>query len=103
MLITIATGLSLMGAISENVSVSLIMSYAKCDLKLTTSEQGLLASVSFLGIVMSSHFWGFMADTCGRQKVIRWALLLGFLCSFVSAFSINTYMMLALRFLVGLL
>lgn len=103
MLITVATGLSLMGAVLENVSVSLILPYAKCDLQLTTSEQGLLTSVSFLGIVISSHFWGFMADTCGRQKVMRISLILGFICSFLSAFSINTNMMLVLRFMVGLL
>lgn len=102
-LIVIASGLSIMGAIMENISVSYVLPYAKCDLQLTLTEQGLVNSVSFLGFVLSSHFWGFMADTWGRQKVIRTALILGFVSSFVSAFSIDTNMLLITRLCTGLL
>lgn len=92
-----------MGAVLENISVSFVLPYAKCDLKLTTSEQGLLNSVSFLGIVISSQFWGFMADTSGRRKVIRISLICSFICSFASAFATTTNYLLLFRFLVGLL
>lgn len=42
------TGLAIMGAAVENVNISYITPYAKCDLKLTIGQQGVLASVSFL-------------------------------------------------------
>lgn len=102
-MLVLFTGLSVLGSVVENINISYILPYARCDLELTTTEQGLLNSVSFLGIVVSSHFWGFMADTWGRQKVIRIALLGGFICSILSAGAMNVSVLLVLRFLVGLL
>lgn len=46
-----------MGATVENISISFVLPNANCDLKLTTTEQGLVSSIAFLGIVVSSHFW----------------------------------------------
>lgn len=90
-----------MGAGLENVNISYILSYAKCDLKLSIGEQGVLTSVSFLGIVSTSYFWGFLADVWGRQKVLSVAALTGFCFSFTSAFATNTSVLIALRFLSG--
>lgn len=45
MILIVLTGLGLMGTVIENVCVSYILPYAKCDLKLTTTEQGVLTSV----------------------------------------------------------
>lgn len=90
-----------MGAALENVNISYILSYAKCDLKLSIGEQGVLTSVSFLGIVSTSYFWGFLADTWGRQKVLSVAALSGFCFSFISAFATNTSILISLRFLSG--
>lgn len=77
------------------------MPYAKCDLNLTPSEQGVLAAVSYLGIVSTSYVWGFLTDTWGRQKVLSVAALCGSFCSFVSAFLIDFRMLIAFRFLAG--
>lgn len=87
----------------ENVNVSLIISYVKCDLPMTTSEQGLLNSVSFIGIVVSSHFWGFLADTWGRRNVMRISLLGGFIFAFISAFSATVTFLICTRLIVGML
>lgn len=103
MILIVLTGLGLMGSVIENVNVSYILPFAKCDLKLTTSEQGLLTSVSFLGIVCTSHFWGFLADTWGRQKVIRISTIGGFTFSLFSAFATSTHVLILLRFLAGAL
>lgn len=92
-----------MGAALENVSISYILPYAKCDLKLSLAEQGVLSSVSFLGIVSTSYFWGFLVDTLGRQKVLCVAALCGFCFSFLSGFATNTLIMIFLRFLAGAL
>lgn len=90
-----------MGAVSENVSISFIMPQIRCDLDVSTSEQGVLSSISFLGIVASSHMWGFLADTWGRQKVLRISMLGGFITCFASAFAWNTWSMIVLRFVGG--
>lgn len=92
-----------MGAALENINVSYILPFAKCDLKLTIAEQGILSSVSFLGIVSTSYFWGFLVDTLGRQRVLCVAALSGFCFSFVSAFATNTLVLIFLRFLAGAL
>lgn len=102
-LLTILTGISLLGATIENESISYILPHAKCDLELTTQEQGLLSAISFAGVVFTSHLWGFLADTWGRQKVLRAAAIGGFVCSFLSAFAFNTISMAILRFLAGTL
>lgn len=90
-----------MGSTLENVNISLVFPYVKCDLNLTTTEQGILGSISFLGIVITSYFWGFLADTWGRQKVIRIGAFGGFIFSFISAFSINTPILIICRFFAG--
>lgn len=95
------TGLAVMGTVVENIAVSFVFRYARCDLNLTTSEQGILGSVSFLGIVCTSHFWGFLADTWGRQKVLFVATSGGFLFSLVSGFATNTTVLILLRFIAG--
>lgn len=87
----------------ENATVGYFLPYSKCDLNFTLQEQGVLLSSSFAGFVISSHFWGFMADTWGRKKVIRIALLGGVISSFLSAFSLNVNMLIALRFICGAL
>lgn len=102
-ILIILTGLSVFGAGIENMSVSSIIPYAKCDLKLTIGEQGFLSAISYLGIVFTSHLWGFLADTWGRQKVLRLAATGAFIFSFSSAFAVNTISMIVLRFLAGAL
>lgn len=54
-MVTIVSGLSIMGASLENMSIGYVMPYAKCDLNLTPSEQGVLAAISYLGIVSTSY------------------------------------------------
>lgn len=102
-ILTFLTGMSVLGSAIENTNISYILPYAKCDLKLTTQEQGLLSAISYLGIVFTSHLWGFLADTWGRQKVLRVAAIGGFIFSFSSAFATDTISMILLRFLAGAL
>lgn len=99
--LTFLTALSVLGSSIENTNISYILPYAKCDLEPTAGEQGLLSAISYLGIVFTSHCWGFLADTWGRQKVLRVAATGAFIFSFSSAFAINTISMIVLRFLAG--
>ena len=99
----LACGLSLMSVVVENVNIGFVLPYARCDLHITTTEQGLLNSVGYLGIVISSHCWGFLADTWGRRKVLRCSILGSLLCAIVSAFSLSVNMLILTRLLVGIL
>lgn len=96
-------GSIMVGATIENIVGSFILPYANCELHMSTAEAGLFSSVPFMGIVCSSHLWGFLADTCGRLKVMRYASFLAFVCSFLSAFMTDTVLWMISRFFVGVL
>lgn len=80
-----------------------LLPVSQCDLKLTTSQKGILASVSYIGIIFSSHLWGFLADTKGRRSVIFPTLFVSSLVSIASSFVQNFYQFAILRFLSGFL
>lgn len=64
--------------------IGFVLPVAQCDLNLTASHKGILASASFAGIIFSSLFWGFLADTKGRRSVIRPTILMAFLICLAS-------------------
>ncbi|XP_041449927.1 putative transporter svop-1 [Drosophila obscura] len=94
-------GLCFMAVMVEIMGVSLIMNPMKCDLQPTIDQQGILASAGFLGVVLSSHAMGFLADTWGRVTTLRYALFFAAACSIVSGFSVNIWMLIVFRFLTG--
>uniref|UniRef100_A0A182K5P7 Major facilitator superfamily (MFS) profile domain-containing protein n=1 Tax=Anopheles christyi TaxID=43041 RepID=A0A182K5P7_9DIPT len=57
--------------------------------------------IDIIGIIVSSHFWGYIADTKGRRRTLIVSLMLTALCALVSGVSINYTMMVVMRFLVG--
>ncbi|XP_037805448.1 synaptic vesicle glycoprotein 2B-like [Lucilia sericata] len=99
----IFSGLVLNNVILESVGISFALPVIACDLDLSYQEQGILGAVCFLGIIFSSHLWGFLADTKGRKETMRPALLLAFLVTLISSFSYNFLMMAVLRFINGIL
>lgn len=99
-LITLS-GLMLTCGLLEATCINMILSIAGCELYLTNFQKGLLGSISYVGIVLASHFWGFMADTRGRKKVIAPALCLSFLFTVISTFATSFWFILIFRFLSG--
>ncbi|XP_065364983.1 synaptic vesicle glycoprotein 2B-like [Calliphora vicina] len=97
------SGLVLNNVILESVGISFALPVVACDLNLSYQEQGVLGAVCFLGIIFSSHLWGFLADTRGRKQTMKPTLFFAFLVTFVSSFSFNFTMMAILRFLNGVL
>lgn len=95
------SGLCFMACITEISGIGLIMFSIKCDLKFTLVEQGLIGSAGFLGIVISSHFMGFLADTWGRVRSLRLMLFLSLCMSIISVMSVNVWMLFIFRFLTG--
>lgn len=100
-MLIVLTGLAALGGLIENLSIGVVMPYAKCDLDISTTQQGLLSSVSFFGIFATLHLWGYLADTYGRQKVLRACVTGGFIFSLMSAFAFDIVTLIVLRFLAG--
>lgn len=87
----------------ETCGISYVIAVAQCDLRLTTSEKGILGSVAFFGIICSSYLWGFLADKKGRRRIIQPTLLVAFILSAFSSITDNFYLFATLRFLSGFL
>lgn len=94
-------GLCFMACITEITGLGLIMFPAKCDLKFSLEDQGLLASAGYMGVTVSSHFSGFLADTWGRVRSLRTMLLISLCTSLISTMSPNVWMLFVFRFLTG--
>lgn len=87
----------------DSCGIGFVLPVSQCDLNLTPSQKGILGAVSFLGIICSSHLWGFLADTRGRRCVIQPTLMIAFALSFLSSLTSNFYIFASLRFLNGFL
>ncbi|XP_058055454.1 synaptic vesicle glycoprotein 2B [Anopheles bellator] len=98
----VASSIVMMAVLNETMGISIVIPAAQCDLNLSSTDKGILTGVSFGGIIVSSHFWGYIADTKGRRSTLIVSLLLTATCALVSSFSINFTMMAVMRFLVGI-
>lgn len=96
------TGIGCISIMVEDNCMAFVLPMAKCELNLSTAEQGFMYVASTLGFVCSSHLWGFFADTWGRRQVLRTALLLCCITSAASSFALNSKMLMISRFTVGL-
>uniref|UniRef100_T1GZI3 Major facilitator superfamily (MFS) profile domain-containing protein n=1 Tax=Megaselia scalaris TaxID=36166 RepID=T1GZI3_MEGSC len=102
-LITIS-GFILLNVVLELLAISYVLPIlAKCDLMLTVLQSGFLGGVGVLGITLTSHLWGYLADTIGRRKIIAPTLLLAFGFTLISSFSTNFWCLLIARFCNGCL
>lgn len=93
----------LLAALNDTLGTSFILPASQCDLELTTRDKGFLSGMTFLGVTVSSYFWGFLGDTKGRRWVILNALIFSSLFSILSAFMENFLLFVACRFMVGVL
>uniref|UniRef100_A0A023ETK8 Putative synaptic vesicle protein n=1 Tax=Aedes albopictus TaxID=7160 RepID=A0A023ETK8_AEDAL len=97
----IISGTILTAFLLETIGISYVIAVAGCDLALSTQDKGILSAVGFLGVIVSAHLWGFLADTQGRRKVIVPTLFLTFAVTIVSSLMTNFWMMTVCRFLAG--
>lgn len=87
----------------ELTSVNFILPVAECDLSLTTSDKGILSAIGYVGLIFSSHLWGFLSDTKGRRKTLITSLLMATLFTFISSLVNSFWVLVLLRFLNGFL
>ncbi|XP_043269117.1 synaptic vesicle glycoprotein 2B-like isoform X2 [Venturia canescens] len=88
-------------SIYSSTSMSYVLSSAECDLSLTLFDKGLLNSMPFAGMIVTSFFWGFMTDTFGRKKILMYGYLTTSLVSLSSSLSQTSGMLIFFKFLNG--
>lgn len=83
------------------ISMSFILPSAQCDLNLNTNTKGWLNSIIFIGMMVGAYFWGSIADSLGRRKVLIWISFINAICIVSSSFSQNFEWFMLFRFLNG--
>ncbi|RVE43385.1 hypothetical protein evm_011970 [Chilo suppressalis] len=71
----------------EMLSVAYLVPASACELLTTSTDQGLMAAVPLIGIILTSYFWGYMGDTRGRKKVLCICMTTSSIASILAAFS----------------
>ncbi|GAB0092484.1 hypothetical protein DMENIID0001_074800 [Sergentomyia squamirostris] len=85
----------------EILGISFVNPIAQCDLELSNQDKGVLSATVVTGMILSSHLWGFLADTMGRRAVMMPTLFAAFFSTLLSSFSSNFWFFAVLRFLTG--
>lgn len=102
MFAVLAATLCLLYYLLDMIGAGMILPAATCDLHLDTLKKGLLISAPFLGLVVTSHLWGFLTDWIGRQKTILYSLWSALTFYLLAALMPNFWVMLVLRFISGM-
>ncbi|XP_077296989.1 putative niacin/nicotinamide transporter NiaP [Arctopsyche grandis] len=95
-------GFLMLGMILETLGFSYVIPVCQCDLELTLTQKGWLAAIPFIGIIITSHAWGYLADTRGRKKMLVFSMGFGSFCSILSSFAPDLITFAGLRFIVSL-
>lgn len=103
LILVVLTGCILGCVVLETVSINFILPVAQCDLNLSTHDKGILSAIGFVGMIVSSHLWGFLADTKGRKTVIVPTLFIAFGITVISSFAKSFWFLVLMRFLNGFL
>lgn len=77
----------IMGMAFELFSVAYLVPASACELATTSRQQGLMAAIPLIGVITTSHFWGYLADTRGRKKVLCFSMSFSFVAGAAAALS----------------
>lgn len=83
------------------ISMSFILPSAQCDLNLDTQAKGWLNCIIFIGMMFGAYFWGSLADSLGRKKVLIVISFMNAASIVASSFSQNYEFFLVFRFING--
>lgn len=95
--VLIVSGICLMAVINETVGMSIISLSSLCDLETDTQKRAILSATGFIGIFLSSHMWGYLADTTGRRNVMMISVFISNVFSLLSMFASNYWTFVVLR------
>lgn len=86
----------------EILCVSFVLPAAECDLHLTSSDKGLLSSMTFGGMLIGGYVWGTFSDIYGRKYMLISALAFNAFFGILCGLSQTFYFLLIFRFLSGI-
>ncbi|XP_073951959.1 putative transporter svop-1 isoform X3 [Choristoneura fumiferana] len=80
-------------------SVGIVSTASQCDLELDVGKKGLISSIPILGVVVSAHFWGFVADTRGRRFALIISTTGTCVAGIIATFSNNWILLAVIKFI----
>lgn len=86
----------------ELAGIAYVLTVSQCEFNWTLNQRGMLSSIGFIGLMISCHLCGFLADTTGRKRIIIGGLLSGFMCTVLSSFANSFAVLLVFRLLNGI-
>ncbi|XP_069695518.1 synaptic vesicle 2-related protein [Periplaneta americana] len=99
--LSLFTGLCWMADSMEMTILSILSPALHCDWHITRYQQALTTTVVFLGMMLSSTFWGNLSDRYGRKQALTLCGVLLFCYGLLSSLAPNFLWILFLRGLVG--
>lgn len=72
--LSLCVGLCWMADSMEMTILSVLGPALHCDWGITRYQQALTTTIVFLGMMMSSTFWGQLSDRCGRKPVSLYSI-----------------------------
>ncbi|WP_432559027.1 MFS transporter [Granulicoccus sp. GXG6511] len=82
--------------------ISFVMAALAAEWHLSTTAQGWIGSIGFVGMALGAGLGGLLADKIGRRQVFALTLLIYGLATGASALATGVAMLMALRFVVGI-
>ncbi|CAH0714415.1 unnamed protein product, partial [Brenthis ino] len=99
--LSLFTGLCWMADSMEMTILSILSPALHCEWNISKYQQALTTTVVFMGMMLSSTFWGNLSDRYGRKTALSMCGVLLFYYGLLSAIAPNFLWLLFLRGLVG--
>lgn len=89
------------GTVFETTTMSYVLPSAECDLRLSLVDKGTLNAVTYVGMITSAFFWGFLSDTYGRKRLLVYGFLLDATFNVLCATSQSVVAIMIFKFMGG--
>uniref|UniRef100_A0A914D2S7 Major facilitator superfamily (MFS) profile domain-containing protein n=1 Tax=Acrobeloides nanus TaxID=290746 RepID=A0A914D2S7_9BILA len=100
-MLSLLTGFAWMADAMEMMILAFLSPALECEWNITKTQQALITTAVFGGMICSGTIWGRICDKFGRKIGLILAALMGSLMGIGSAISPNFYVFLMFRCLVG--
>ncbi|XP_071449373.1 synaptic vesicle glycoprotein 2B-like [Hetaerina americana] len=97
-----ACGLFYIACAFQTFCISYLLPSAECDLRMTSSDKGILNSSPFIGSLVGACIWGKLADSWGRRSVILTALAIDAVAAILSSLMQTFWPFVFFRLITGL-